>query len=133
MFTDDHDYFYKAIGFRTAAMQDKWETKPATSYEDTQISSTHEKEGFKLHITTRRHENPAATKYFVDISCWGPDRLCITPPEFYDWETIKAGVRTCNRCRKTDVDTFQYSFAGRACKDCLEGAKKEREFPGWTL
>lgn len=66
------------------------------------------------------------------LSIWAPDGLQITVPDVYDWAAIQERVRYCEECKRSDVDTFRYSFAGRACEECLPALKAEHERPGWT-
>jgi hypothetical protein len=70
--------------------------------------------------------------YEASISIWGPDGMAVGVPELYEWGAVKAGLRTCNACGKTDVETFRFSFAGRCCNDCIPAMRKKHEYPGWT-
>jgi len=132
-FTNDERRFQDAVEFRKSLQKDGWTTSSPTPQgtESTEIWSKHEKEGFIARILTRTHEPNHKFKYQVTVSLWGPDRLAIKPPYVYDWEFIKAGVRTCNECGAQDVETFRFSFAGRACAKCIPALKEKYEKPGW--
>lgn len=118
-----------AMVFRKAAMEDGWSTEPGSPNETAFRYSHHTKDGYTMHIVTRLNDNPENT--WSSVSIWGPDDLCIQPPSVYDWGLIQERLRYCATCGTNDVDTFRYSFAGRACKDCLPELKRIHEFRGW--
>lgn len=69
----------------------------------------------------------------IGIAAWGSDKLQIPIPNIYPGiNALKAELRHCPHCDKHDVDTHRYSFAGRACKECLPALKEKHEFAGWT-
>lgn len=113
--TDDETFLEAARDFRFAALADGWVAKDDTG-------EHFEKEGFNLHVLSRICK-PGSNRYryMASVHIWGPDRLAIFPPDVYDWETIKARVRTCNYCGASDVDTQRISFAGRSCAKCIPG------------
>lgn len=133
-FTNDREYLDAAHAFRKAAIADGWSCVPTYGdHEPMDSHATLNKEGFVCHVKARdRGEGKKKYRYEVQVSLWGPDRLCITAPMVYDWEAIKAGVRRCGYCGQEDVETQQVGFAGRSCEKCLPSARKQDEYPGWT-
>lgn len=129
------DNFMRVLEWRDAALDDKWEPAPIYENEDISRAMILEKEGFKAHIISRDIPVPKPNwgkrRYGAEITIWGADRLQIFVPRKYDWEFIQDAVRICLACRKTDVDTQRYSFAGRCCKECLPEMRKKHEYPGW--
>ena len=133
-FTNDIGRLEAADVYREAAIADGWACSPTyDGSEQMGRASTLTKDGFEMSILSRdRREMPGKWKFEASISIWGPDRLSIKPPGQYDWEKIKAGIRTCNSCGAKDVATHRYSFAGRSCDKCLPEAKRVHEHDGWT-
>ena len=122
-----------AIQFRNAAVADGWEAKPTYENESIDRATSLTRDGFKMQIITRYDpKGKVGFKYVTSVNLWGPDRLAIKPTKEYSWKAIIAGLRTCNHCEASDVETFRYSFAGRACEECLPALKAEHERPGWT-
>lgn len=129
-FTNDDKEYQRVIDYRAAVMKDGWATAPRYEHELISSYSEHKRDGFTLIICSR---SPAGKwKYQAQVNIWGPDGLAIAPPETYDGEKIKAGLRTCNYCHEANVDTQRVGFAGRCCKKCLSSQRKISEFPGWT-
>lgn len=125
----------EVVAFRDAAVADGWSIEPTYGeHESVDRASRLKKDGFLMMILTRtpvegdffRH------RYESEVSIWGPDGLCIAPPSKYDMEEIRRGLRICEECHATDVETFRVSFAGRCCAKCLPAARKIHEYPGWT-
>ena len=121
-----------ATEWREAAKQDGWSCRATyEGHESVETAFTLEREGFKA-IGLARPMKDNGMWPCGEISIWGPDRLQILPPFPYDWEQIKAGVRRCNYCNATDVETVRISFAGRCCRACRPELAKKYERPGWT-
>ena len=121
------------IVFREAAHADGWDRQPLFGNEHMDSASKLTKAGFVMHTLTRTND-PKQNKYKFtsNISIWGPDGLAIPAPLFYSMEALIKATRTCPICKKDDVDTQRYSFAGRCCKDCLPEMQRIHEYPGWT-
>jgi hypothetical protein len=117
--------FTKACEFRDAAVKDGWLIEPTYEHESIDRAATLKKEGFFIQVITRLGKE-------ASINIWGPDGMAINPPDTYSWAAISSGLCICNLCGKTDVETHRFSFAGRACLECLPAAKKKHEYPGWT-
>lgn len=119
-----------AIQYIEDAVDDGWNSEPTYTHEGISSAATLTREGFKIMVLARTLTE-SRFRYQANVSIWGPDGLGIRPPELYNFEHIKEGLRVCNECGEADVDTFRYSFAGRACKDCLPAMKKNFEGRGW--
>jgi hypothetical protein len=122
--------------FRDDAVKDGWSIKPTYfPHESVDSASSLSKDGFSMLILTRTHDlikyPNVKNLYEVEISIWGPDGLAIEVPDYYDMELIKKNMYKCKHCGKFVVETVQYSFAGRCCKDCLPALKEKFEKPGW--
>ncbi len=65
-----------------------------------------------------------------DVSMWAPDNMQCVVLNKYE-RPSKRLMRICEHCGAEDVDTFCYSFAGRACAKCLPALKEKYEYPGW--
>jgi hypothetical protein len=122
--------------FREAVVADGW-TVEATydGYEPLEQAWTARKNGFSLQAIARpskEYPNGRVSKEQAHIHAWGPDSLAVPVPEKYSMETLANAVNTCNCCGAKNVETFRYSFAGRACATCLPELKKKTEYPGWT-
>lgn len=116
--------------WRNAAVADGWEVRPLYDNEPIESAAKLTREEFVVHTISRpavRHWRERA-----DISGWGPDGLSIAIPLPYDMDRIRQALRRCNPCGAQDVDTHQYSFAGRCCAECLPAMKRKHEYPGWT-
>lgn len=122
-----------------SAKRDGWGSGTTYTSESIDWAVRLERDGFVIQALMR----PAGTfpypgareprkKDEAGLSLWGPDGMAILPPEVYDWQAIKDGMRRCNYCKKSDVETKRVSFAGRSCADCLPAKRKELEYEGWT-
>ena len=129
--TNDEKEFNEVSAFREDAIADGWEAKPGSASELIEDYAHLNREGFKMHVLSRK--NQGKYKFQAQVSIWGPDGLAIglLGPS-YNWEEIKAGLRRCNNCGKQDVETQRYSFAGRCCAGCRPEMAKTHEYPGWT-
>lgn len=125
--TNNPVWHSRAIAYRTAAVADGWIAKDDTNEHFT-------KDGWTMHVLSRDEgeERRGFYRYHASVTIWAPDRLQIMPPDIYDWQAIQAGIRTCNYCHKTDVETERVGFAGRSCADCLPARRAISERPGWT-
>lgn len=128
--TNNREYFDMANKYREDAISDGW-TATATYGDGEPIErhATLEKDGFKMHIMAR--EGAGRYKYQASVTIWGPDRLQVRPPDKYDWQYIKDGIRRCCHCLSIG-ETFQAGFAGRYCAKCIPEQKRIQEYPGWT-
>jgi len=132
-FTNDRADLERVIQFRDAAVADGWVMTPTYDFESVDRASHLHKDGFVISILSRDNSEAERNyKYEAQVSIWGPDGMAIKPPQTYDWPTIQAGLRTCNKCGATDVNTERYSFAGRCCAACLPEMRRQHERPGWT-
>lgn len=128
-YTNDVKYFNEANEFVRAAVEDGWELKPRYAGESTMRACELNRDGFVIAVITRK--NVGKWKYHVSVHAWAPDKLAIKLPVVYNSETFTKAMSTCNICDKEVDKTYRYSFAGRACADCLPQAQKEHEQPGW--
>jgi hypothetical protein len=122
--------------YRLDAIADGWLSEPLSRHEAEERWARLSRGGFVMHVIARtpqaRTEHLIETKnYEAAVNVWGPDGLVIVPPAKYDWAAIVASTRTCPECKATDVPTFRYTFAGRACATCLPEMKRKHETPGW--
>ena len=135
---DDADHA-RVIAWRDAALADGWTIEATYNSEPVTSCGSIAKDGYKGHVCARVTEemkkwhprHVSKWKYESDVNLWGPDGLCIKPPEIYDWAAIVRGTRTCSACGKEDVDTQRYSFAGRCCAACRPEMAKKHEYRGW--
>lgn len=120
--------------WRDAAAADGWSIEPTYQTEpvDRAARLKHPK-GYTGQILTRNDltDVRAAPRVEASVYLWGPDGLAVTAPRRYDFAKIEASAKTCANCKKTDVETVRYSFAGRCCKDCLPEMRAKHEKPGW--
>lgn len=130
-FTNDDAKFAAANAWREAAIADGWEATPCYSSEPLTAMCHLSRDGFKVRVASR--EKQGKWKYMADVCGWGPDGLSIRLPTVYSgFELIQQQLRHCNKCEADDVDTQQYSFAGRCCSNCIDQARKQHEYPGWN-
>lgn len=131
-FTNDVNLLRAAEQFRDAAAADGWSIMPTYGSEDISRASSLERDGFKMLVLTRNNSAVGhVKKYEAVIHLWGPDRLAVETPEFYDFNELKRRTRICASCEAEDVDTERYSFAGRCCSACLPKMRAIAEQPGW--
>lgn len=139
---DNKQSYDRVVEFRRALLADGWTVEATYKSEPVESASTCKKDGFVISLLSRdwletkqhypwyKNAQPKR-RYECSINIWGPDSLAIEPPETYDFAFIRRGLRTCNNCKREDVDTYRYSFAGRCCVDCLAEMQRIHEFPGW--
>ena len=126
-----------AVQFRAAAIADGWKPERTDYRESMHRNTSLTRDGFVMQITTRRGYN--GFKYTSNIRIWGPDGLAIMPTKEYSWEAIVAGLRTCDDCEASDVETSQYKctvspgthYARRVCEKCFSALKAEHERSEW--
>lgn len=128
-FTKDQEEYQAAVAFRTAAIADGWLCTATYENETTESAASLTREGFNMQLITRR--NVGKWSFQASVSIWGPDKLSILVPKVYNWNEIQAGLRRCNSCMKTDVETQRFSFAGRCCANCIQAMRTQHEYPGW--
>ena len=88
------------------------------------------RDGFIVHAYLDPNRLDSRTP---QLSAWGPDGLAISPvPMPYSMTRFLETLTYCSHCGAKGVETFRYSFAGRACSQCLPALKAEHEKPGWT-
>lgn len=129
-FTNDPSDLNAVVAWREAAVKDGWSIQPTFYTEPVESHASLYKEGFQAHVKARI-KTKGKWKYEAQVCLWGPDRLAVRVPKIYDWEKIVVGLKTCNVCGAIG-ETFQYSFAGRCCENCLPDMKKKHEYNGWT-
>ena len=127
--TNDVKYFEAANAFIQAAVADGWELNQTYPSECAQRACRLTRDGFVISAITRK--DVGKWKYEVSLHAWAPDGLAIKLPTVYNPETFLKAETTCGICKKEVDKTFRYSFAGRACVDCLPEARKKHEQPGW--
>ena len=131
-FTNDDEEYQNVVKFREDAIADGWIAKPTYEHEPLESHATLEKEDF-LMMLKARVKKEGKWKYEAEVTIWGLDGLVIEGfTSVYDWKEIKKGLKRCNYCHKTDVETQRVGFAGRCCEECLSVQQKRFEFPGWT-
>lgn len=126
-----------AVQFRAAAIADGWEAVPLYHNEGMNRATSLKRDSFYMQIVTRRGKG--GFKYTSSVRIWGPDGLAIMPTKEYSWEAIVAGLRTCDNCEASDIETSQYKctvspgvhFAGRVCEKCFSALKAEHERSEW--
>lgn len=151
-----------ALAWRDAAVRDGWHIEQTYTMEGIDNACTLTRSGgttesgaplfFKVQIVSR-----PTRPYDTDlrggslgggeISAWGPDRLSIpVPVEYPGFHYFLDALTTCKHCRRGPncgffdppgpssypVATKAYSFAGRACEECLPSLKAVAERPGWN-
>lgn len=126
------DDLERCRAWRDAAVADGWSIEPTYKNEDVNRAASLKRDGFKASVFTRIYVRESGTFYECSVHVWGPDGLACTIPTTYDWPAIVASLRVCNECGASNVDTKRFSFAGRACADCLPAARAEHEKQGWA-
>lgn len=112
--------------WREAAIADGWQHEPLYAPHETEEQACRmARDGFKAHVIVRGNHGDS-------VAVWGPDGMQVRVPREYTWEAVVAGLRTCQPCGATDVDTVRYSFAGRCCAACRPAMARQHEYPGWT-
>jgi hypothetical protein len=133
--TNDIGELIKVKQFRDAAVADGWKIEAAFPHESILRASMLYRDDFKMFILARDdHEAWRRFKYTAQICIWGPERpvgLHIRVPEVYSWGSITKGLNHCTICHMDNVQTFPWSFAGRACAGCLPAQKAKHERNGW--
>ena len=123
--------------FMAAAIADGWDHTPTYGESEPESSACKlTRDGFVVSTISR---DARADRWGHPLNCeasvhaWGPSGLSIKLGswDYPGFEWFVSGQRRCNLCKAEDVDTFRYSFAGRACAACLPKAKAEYEKPGW--
>jgi len=132
-FTNNKIWYERAVAWREAAVADGWSIRPTyEKHEPVERAAQLMKEGFACQILTRDNSTEKRKYAFeATVNVWAPDGMSILVPDVYDWQAIKAAVRTCSACGASDVDVHRYSFAGRCCEKCLPELKAKYEKPGW--
>ena len=132
-FTNDKKVYDRIVGFYKAAVDDGWNHAPLYRKLEPESSAAKlNKDGYVMQIIMRDNtEKKSAHTYEAQVAIWGPDNLAVRPPQTYSMDDITKGIRTCNNCGKTDVDTVRYSFAGRCCNECFPAMRERHEQPGW--
>jgi len=110
-----------------AAVADGWTVRPAFKTESIERAAALEKDGWEARTLSRPPKKHGSIQ--ASIHVWGPDKLAIRVSPPYSWEKLVSGLRACDNCKATDVETTRYYFAGRVCLECREVLKEE---PGWT-
>lgn len=131
--TTDIKRLTAAAKWREDAVSDGWSIQPTYSgHEPVTSTARLTKDGFTALILTRDHGNKLRYRYEVSIRLWGPDSLCIDPPDTYPgFEVIKSLLKKCGYCSSFVEEVHRVSFAGRCCATCLPAMQKKLERPGW--
>lgn len=114
--------------WRDAAIADGWDATPTYETESIDRATRLRRDGWEAQVLTR-DDSPQSISATVHL--WGPDGLAVRTGIAYDFDKLKAGLRTCMACKATDVDTQRYSFAGRCCAACRPEMARRTEQPGW--
>lgn len=131
-FTNNEDRLKGAQQFRDDAERDGWVKTATYGSESIERTSSLSRDGFKMMVLTRDNSaDGRGKKYEAAVHLWGPDRLSIPTPRFYDFNELVRLTRVCTKCKAEDVETERYSFAGRCCSACLPKMKAATEQPGW--
>ena len=114
------------------ATNDGWRLEPIYQNESVDSAAYLKKDGYVIHVIRRVPNQPQhTTKWETEMCGWGPDGLCINLPKVYSMDALNKALTHCDVCGKDNVETQRYSFAGRCCSNCIEGARKKHEYPGW--
>lgn len=132
-FSNDRSHLDSVVAYRDAAVADGWSIRGTYEpSESVERAARLQRDGFVMQVLTRDNSERAHGKKFeASVHIWGPDGLAVTPPPLYDFAEIAARTRVCSACKKRDVDTERYSFAGRCCAECLPEMRRRHERPGW--
>lgn len=114
------------------AVADGWSIEPTYSQEPVERAARLRRDGFSVQALMRDNDRPHGRTIETSIHVWGPDGLAVRPGLKYNFDQLRAGLRTCNSCRATDVPTRRYSFAGRCCEACLPAMRAKHEQGNWT-
>ncbi len=110
------------------AIADGWSHEPIYKLEDEQRACMLKRDGFLVMVLSRDDKSSS-------IAAWGPPKglsIRLSSWVYPGFAWFLTATRRCNICEAEDVDTFRYSFAGRACSKCVTAARAEFEKPGWT-
>lgn len=145
--------------WRDQAVIDGWVATQTYANEPITRSATLKRDGFSCHVIARSGEQrtPQQTKATYKLMlgtgivyCLGPDGLQIMVPARYPgFQYFKNALVTCKHCHRgpnracfTDdvgdaskflpVVTRRYSFAERACDECLPKLRHKHERQGWN-
>jgi hypothetical protein len=132
-FTNDKNRIAEVRAWRDAAIADGWASAPTYGErESIDRACKMMRDGFVATCITR--EKAGSWAYEASLSVWGPDgkSIRLRGPN-YNFDEILAGLRSCNNCGATDVETHCYSFAGRCCAACLPAMREKSERPGWDM
>lgn len=132
-YTNDAQQISDIRAWRDAAIADGWACAPTYGdHESVGRAWRLSRDGFVAQGITR--EEVGKWKFEARLSVWGPDGKAIRlRGPLYSFDDVQAGVRTCNNCGATDVETHRYSFAGRCCAACLPAMREKHERRGWNL
>jgi hypothetical protein len=133
-FTRSTSLFNAVQQYISDAVADGWDIKPTYGSEPVERAASLTRDGFHMLIINRSESNgkkPGDWFSESSIHIWGPDGMAIRPPEFYDFEKIKALTAKCPQCGAEGVKTVRYAFAGRCCEACLPAMRAKHEKPGW--
>lgn len=117
---------------RLAWAQEYGMTAQADGWLPERSSGWYTRDSFIMVIEAKETPKSPVGKYHAEVTIWGPDGLQIEVPETYDMDAIRAALRVCMYCHRTDIDTQRVGFAGRVCADCLPAQRKLQEFRGWA-
>lgn len=131
-FTNDAAHVEAVRAFVQAAVADGWSIEPTyPTHESVESAARLKRDGYVLMVLSRDRGETSRYRYEAKVSGWGPDGLSIRVPKTYSWDAITSEPTTCRHCGATGVETFRYSFAGRACPVCVPGLRAMYERPGW--
>ena len=133
-FTNDPEDIERVRQWVAAAVADGWTIYPTYRTEPVESAARLSKDGFQAQVLMRDHgtEGTHRWRYEAKVSLWGPDGLCLSVPQVYDWERLTSATRMCGECGAKDVDIQRVGFAGRCCATCLSKARAKYEYDGWT-
>lgn len=134
-FNNDPGQLVAVTQYREAMLADDWSQEPTyPNTEPVERAARLTRDGYVCLMLCRDKRGEVRPRRWdaeTQISFWGPDAMAIDTPQLYSWDKIRAGLRTCLYCDRTDVDVRRVGFAGRCCATCYPEVRSRVERPGW--
>jgi hypothetical protein len=109
---------------------DGWVFKPIFGDKEYVKSS---RDGYVIHIDTRKNASNNFDSVISRISIWDEKDIWVEPsyPK-YDFEQIRKNNLKCDYCGEYADKVYRVGFANKACKNCVDDARKVIEVDGWN-